>query len=131
MSDKGSPIGVGVLTILTVLLVLTLAVFSALTFASAKSDLSLSKINAQTVSDYYSADSEAAKQTADFYAGTDSELEATLPMNDAQSLYIHLVRDPDGSCRTLAWKTVSADSGAEGGQDGGVNIWDGSSLPVN
>ena len=30
--DRGSPVGVGVLTVLTVLLVLTLAVFSALTY---------------------------------------------------------------------------------------------------
>ena len=60
MREKGSsPIGVGVLTVLTVLLVLILAVFSALTYTSVRADLALSRTNADTVSAYYAADSEA------------------------------------------------------------------------
>ena len=53
--DRGSPVGVGVLTVLTVLLVLTLAVFSALTYTSARADWALSRINADTVTAYYAA----------------------------------------------------------------------------
>ena len=61
MSEKGnSPVGVGVLTVLTVLLVLVLAVFSALTYATAQADLSLSRINADTVTAWYAADAQAA-----------------------------------------------------------------------
>ena len=59
--DRGSPVGVGVLTVLTVLLVLTLAVFSALTYTSARADWALSRINADTVTAYYAADAEAAR----------------------------------------------------------------------
>ena len=77
MREKGSsPIGVGVLTVLTVLLVLILAVFSALTYTSARADLALSRTNADTVSAYYAADSEAAGLLDAFRRDTDPELEA-------------------------------------------------------
>ena len=57
MSEKGnSPVGVGVLTVLTVLLALVLAVFSALTYVTARADLALSRINAATVTAWYDAD---------------------------------------------------------------------------
>lgn len=106
---SASPIGVGVLTVLTILLVLTLAVFSALTYASARADLALSRKNADTVTAYYAADAQARSLRAQFAQGEEAELKATLPMTEAQSLYIHLERDLDGSVRTLAWKTVPAD----------------------
>lgn len=128
MSEKSSsPIGVGVLTVLTVLLVLTLAVFSMLTYTSARADLALSKTNAETVSAYYAADAQAAALLDEFRSGTDPELEATLPMTDAQSLYIHLIRDPHGTVRTLAWKTVPAREEEEIG--GGLPVFDGT-LPI-
>lgn len=104
---RSSPIGVGVLTILTVLLVLTLAVFSALTYTSARADLALSQRNADMVTAYYAADSQARRLQAEFAQGLDDELEATLPMTDAQDLYIHLARE-GGEVRVLAWKTVPA-----------------------
>lgn len=113
MGEKhSSPIGVGVTTILTVLLVLTLAVFSALTYASARADLALSRKNADTVTAYYAADSRARQLQEEFAAGLDDELEATLPMTDAQSLYIHLVRE-GGGVKVLAWKTVPAQAEEE------------------
>lgn len=96
--DRGSPVGVGVLTVLTVLLVLTLAVFSALTYTSARADWALSRINADTVTAYYAADAEAARLLSGFSAGSAEELEATLPMTEAQSLRIHLARR-----RTAPW----------------------------
>ena len=112
-NPKSSPIGVGVLTVLTVLLVLILAVFSALTYASAKADLALSQKNADTVTAYYAADGEARKLLDQFADGLEDELEATLPMTEAQSLYIHLVRNGDGAVDVLAWKTVPAQEEAE------------------
>ncbi len=105
---KSSPIGVGVLTVLTVLLVLILAVFSALTYFSARADLALSQKNADTVTAYYAADSQARALLDEFSGGLDGELEATLPMTEAQSLYVHFVRGADGSVDILAWKTVPA-----------------------
>ena len=60
MKKSPPPIGIGVVSIMTVLLVLTLSVFSALTLTSARADLSLSQTNADTVSAYYAADAQAA-----------------------------------------------------------------------
>lgn len=105
--SSSSPIGVGVLTILTVLLVLTLAVFSALSYAAARADLALSRKNADTVTAYYAADDQARRLKSEFAAGAKGELEATLPMTEAQSLYVHLVRE-GGAVKVLAWKTVPA-----------------------
>ena len=122
-----SPIGVGVLTILTVLLVLALAVFSVLTFTSAKADLALSRTNAETVSAYYAADAQAKARMADFMAGTAPEYEETIPMTDAQSLHIHLRRQTDGTCAVLAWNTVANERETE--FDQGLDVWDGT-LPA-
>ena len=58
-----SPFGVGIITIITVLLVLTLSIFAALTFSTARADLALSEINAQTVQNYYAADALAVEST--------------------------------------------------------------------
>lgn len=107
-SRNPSPIGVGVLTVLTVLLVLILAVFSALTYSSAKADLVLSQKNADTVTAYYTAEAEARKLLDQFTGGVEGALEATLPMNEAQSLYIHLKRAEDGTVEIVAWKTIPA-----------------------
>lgn len=110
---SASPIGVGVLTVLTILLVLTLAVFSALTYASARADLALSRKNAETVTAYYAADAEARKLLEDFRGGEGGdELVSTIPMTEMQALSIHLERDLDGTVHILAWKTVPA--GGEG-----------------
>lgn len=54
MSKRAAPpVGIGVITVITILLVLTLSVFSALTLASARADLALSTRNAETVTSYY------------------------------------------------------------------------------
>lgn len=45
--------GIGVASVITVLLVLTLSVFSALTLSAARADLALSRRNADTVTQYY------------------------------------------------------------------------------
>ena len=120
MSEKGnSPVGVGVLTVLTVLLVLVLAVFSALTYATARADLSLSRINADTVTAWYAADAQAAALLEDCRAGDEPELEATLPMTERQSLYVRFQREADGTVTVLDWRTVLTEEAEEG-----------SSLPV-
>ncbi len=54
------------------------------------------------------ADAEAARLLSGFSAGSAEELEATLPMTEAQSLRIHLARRADGTVAVLAWQTVPA-----------------------
>lgn len=121
MKDS-SPIGVGVVTILTVLLVLILTIFSALTLSTARADLALSQRNADTVQAYYAADAQAAKLYADFAESGDSELETAIPMTDTQSLYLHLTRQDNGSILTLAWQTQSEE---ETELDEHLPVWDG------
>ena len=121
MSRKeSSPVGVGVLTVLTVLLVLILAVFSALTYASARADLALSEINAETAAAWYAADAQAQALLEDFRAGDEPELEATLPMTENQSLYVRFRREEGGAVTVLDWRTVLTEEEDLGG----------SSLPV-
>ena len=119
---KSPPIGIGVVSIMTVLLVLTLSVFSALTLTSARADLSLSRTNAGTVAAYYAADAQAARLYADFLSGTDDELETDIPMTDTQSLHLHLVRSGDG-VEILAWQTVPLEDG--GGDGDHLPVFDG------
>lgn len=119
---NASPIGVGVVTILTVLLVLSLTIFSTLTLSTARADLALSQRNADTVQAYYKADAQAAKRYADFAESDERELEATIPMTDTQSLYLHLSRQADGRILILAWKTQAE---AESEIDEYLPVWDG------
>lgn len=104
-----SPVGVGVLTVLTILLVLILAVFSALTYASARADRNLSRINADTVTAWYAADAQAAALLEEFEAGSEETLEAALPMTERQSLYVRFQREADGTVTVLDWRTVTAE----------------------
>ncbi|WP_294550776.1 hypothetical protein [uncultured Pseudoflavonifractor sp.] len=122
MKKSPPPIGIGVVSIMTVLLVLTLSVFSSLTLTSARADLSLSQTNAGTVAAYYAADAQAARLYADFLSGTDDELETDIPMTDTQSLHLHLVRSGDG-VEILAWQTVPLEDG--GGDGDHLPVFDG------
>lgn len=120
-----SPLGVGLITIITVLLVLTLSIFSALTLSTARADLALSQINADTVQTYYAADSEAAALYAGFAAGTEAELLREIPLDNGQSLTLHLLREEDGSITVLAWD-VTPSSPDDGEIDDAPDLWDGS-----
>lgn len=121
MDKKEMPAaGIGVASILTVLLVLTLSVFAALTLASARADLALSKINADTVSDYYAADREAARLYREFAAGAEASLQADIPMDRGMTLHIHLVRE-DAEVRILAWQVIAQEQ--EGIEF--LPVWDG------
>ena len=119
---NGSPLGVGVIAVVTVLLVLCLSIFSALTLTTARADLSLSRINAETVSAWYAADAEAARQYAAFSAGGGEELEATIPVAGRQSLYLHLVRE-DGGVRVLSWRAVTEEEAQP--EDFTLPVWGG------
>ena len=103
-SHEGSPLGVGILTVLMILTVLCLATFSTLTLSSAQADERLSRINADTVTAYYEADAKAAKLAAAFAQSGERELLRSIPMTDVQTLEIHLVRGEDGEVLTLRWE---------------------------
>ena len=114
---ENSPVGVGVLTVLTILLVVILAVFSALTYASARADRNLSRINADTVTAWYAADAQTAALLEEFEAGSEETLEATLPMTERQSLYVRFQREADGTVTVLDWRTATAEEETDVGSN--------------
>lgn len=65
---KRSALGVGVTTMVTILVVLLLVVFSVLTLVSARSDVRLSEKALEQNQDYYRADGEATRWYADLDA---------------------------------------------------------------
>ena len=103
--SAASPVGVGVISVITVLLVLTLSLFAALSVATAQADLALSRKNADTVTAYYQADAQAAELYAAFAAGEEPSLEVLLPITDQQSLLLRLARTEAGDVEILAWQT--------------------------
>ncbi|MCC8122605.1 MAG: hypothetical protein LIO58_03605 [Oscillospiraceae bacterium] len=116
-SGQSSPVGIGAISILTVLLILSLSIFSTLTLSTANGDLALSEQNAQTVSDWYAADAEAARLYADFAAGSAPELEEQIAMSETHYLYLHLLRTETGDVQILAWQmTATVDTQDPGDQ---------------
>lgn len=113
-----SPFGVGIITIITVLLVLTLSIFAALTLTTAKADLALSEINAETVQSYYAA----------FASGEKTELDEWIPMEGNRSLHIALGRIPSGAVEGGVaiehWEVVAGGPDESEIQDQ-WNLWDG------
>lgn len=108
-----SPMGIGIITIFTVLLVLTLSIFAALTLSSARADLALSQINADTVAAYYDADAQAARLWAAFSAGQEAALEEDIPMTENQHLHVRFFRDETGAPVIGAWTTVTDEPAEE------------------
>ncbi len=107
MNEKlESPIGVGLVAIITVLLVVVLAVFSCLTLSTAQADLALSQRGAETVQHYYEADGRARELLAAFEAGQEASLETIVPLDEMLGLYVKLQRGPDGQAEILAWQTI-------------------------
>ena len=78
---------------------------------------------------YYAADAEAARLLAGFSAGSEEELEATLPMTEVQSLHIHLARRADGTVAVLAWQTVPVQGEDAPMEEDHLPVFDGT-LPV-
>lgn len=106
-TGSDSPAGVGVITILMVLSVLALSTFAALTFFSARADMRLSQVNADTVSAYYAADTQAVAQAAAFAADPSRTQHATaIRISDYQNLEIELEKHADGTVLVRKWQVV-------------------------
>lgn len=105
--NQTSLIGIGIPTILTILLVVILTIFSVLTFSAAQADWQFSQKNAQTVSAYYEADAKAEQLSAAFAAGSAPSFTATIPITENQSLYIRLERTIGQNYRRIAWRIIT------------------------
>ena len=122
MKKQSSAIGVGAITILNILLVVMLCVFSVLTLSSARADMALSKRSADSVEAYYAADAEAVRLYRAFAEGSEPELETEVPAGDRQTIRLHFARAADGEPEILAWQLVPA---AQNADSLTLNVWGG------
>ncbi len=104
--NNSSPVGVGVISIINVLLVLSLSVFAVLTLVSAQADLELSTRNADTIKAYYTVDSEAYDIYSDFAQSDETELFTEIEYSERQKLSLHFVKNADGETEILSWRTL-------------------------
>lgn len=107
--EKTSPAGLGLISMITAMFLLTLAVFAVLTLASARADYALTRRGADNVAAYYRADMRAAALAEEFARGTEAELYEVLPITEMQGLSIHLLRREDGGVAVLRWQVVLLD----------------------
>ncbi|MDR2493388.1 MAG: hypothetical protein LBD25_08050 [Coriobacteriales bacterium] len=131
-SGKGA-IGVGITTLITILVVMLLAVFSVLSLSTARSDLRLAQMSAQAASDYYEADGRAQTWRARLvstvivtppaergerlakagYAVTDGGpgvllVTGSFAIDELRDLVVTIAVGTDGSCMVRQWQTVSS-----------------------
>ena len=135
-NPKGrSAIGVGVTTLITVLVVLLLATFSVLSLASARSDQHLSLMAAQATTEYYEADAAAVEwyaELSEFLASTRSSdwaktldnagyevntvgeevrVSAHFSIGSHKELAVTVAVARDGSAMIRRWQSVSTVTG--------------------
>lgn len=133
--NKGG-IGVGSASILLVFAVLSLTIFSVITFQAALTDQSLTTVWEQAVTAYYQADAQAESivseilgrdDTPSFVQGVDIEVDGnifafSLPVSEQKELSVRIAV-ADGSYETLEWKM--RDVGGWAAFDDGWDLWDG------
>ena len=122
MKKQGSAIGIGAITVLNILLVIMLSIFSALTLSSARADMALSQRSADSVTAYYAADAEAVRLYREFSESSEPELETDISASDTQTLHLHFARTADGEAKILAWQLVPA---AQDTDSLFLDVWDG------
>ena len=107
---RSSPVGIGIITILTVLLILCLSAFAVLAVASAGADLRLSRTAAEKCTAYYTADVQAARIYAAFAAGDAPSLETSVKINDTQELSLRFSRNNQGKAVVNCWRVFVIES---------------------
>lgn len=144
-------VGIGNASILLIFIVLTLTIFSVLTLLSAKSEAETAERSAKAVQSYYAADREACiklesvREAIDAAFSVDDLCEALRSMGctvaenaegltisyrtevDANRRIYSELRYENGKLTETAWKTEGM------GQleiDDGIDVWDGSDLPI-
>ena len=132
-----SAMGIGVTTLVTVMVVMLLATFSVLSLVSARSDMNLTQMAAQAAADYYAADSMAVTWYAELDAfmrnrlndqvnwedtlrsagynitqTADGELlvSTSFVMGQKRELVVSVAIAADGTSTIRQWRTVSVGS---------------------
>ena len=119
----------GVSSLLIIFSVLCLTVFAILSVSTASAGSRLSEKAAQSVTDYYAADSRAEKTIADLRSGESPEgvsadgdiYSFTCPASETLELQVK-VRISGTDYEVLQWQMVST---ADWQNDESLNLWDG------
>jgi hypothetical protein len=133
MSKKGSSrsaIGVGIATLVTIMVAVLLTTFSVLTLVTASADLRLSNKTVESAENYYAADGAAEQWLADLDAfleqnpsSTEADFTAAgfqvttteegslkasqeFSIDENRSLVVEVALDVDGSWDILKWQSV-------------------------
>ena len=138
-TSKGqrSAMGIGVTTLITVMVVMLLATFSVLSLVSAKSDMSLAHMASQATSDFYAADSMAVSWYSELDAFVQNRLNEQVNWRDTlaaagynvsqtnkeevivstsftigqkRELWVSIAIASDGSSTIRQWQTVPVGS---------------------
>ena len=113
----------GAVSLVMIFCVLCLAVFAALTLATAERERGLSELSAQRAAEYYAADRRAVEIAAALAAGEIPEGVAfSLPAGGDLMLEVRLEISEAGEISVLCWRTVYS-----GGWDvdDTITLWDG------
>ncbi len=121
--------GVGICSLLTVILVLCLSIFAALCLSSANAEKRLSESYAQSIEAYYSAENEAELILASLRQGQlpegvtlDGEIYTySCEISEGRSLYV-AVKITDGEYEIINWQGIN-DSSWE--SDDSLDLWEG------
>lgn len=125
-----SPPAVGGSSLLVIFAVLCLTVFAMLCLATVSADRRLSQRSAQSVAEYYAADTEAETILAALRAGSVPEGVArqgdtyayAVPLSDSRELRVEVRLTAEGDCTVLRWQTVST---ADWNAEDTLSVWDG------
>ncbi|MDR0501169.1 MAG: hypothetical protein LBG97_08040 [Coriobacteriales bacterium] len=133
---RRSALGIGVSTLVTILVVMLLATFSVLSLASARSDMHLSQMAAESSHDYYEADTWATRWYAELDArcvsqeelsassrvsilksvGYDASLDdidgsvivnQSFPAGNTRTLQVSIAIEDNGTTSILQWRVVA------------------------
>ncbi|MDR1714163.1 MAG: hypothetical protein LBR39_08460 [Coriobacteriales bacterium] len=100
-----SAVGVGLTTIVTIMVVVLLTTFSVLALVSANSDLRLSRMATTSAQSYYQADSAAQRWLTELDRTSPGEHSASFPIDAHRSLEVTVQIMPDGSIQIQQWQS--------------------------
>ena len=124
--NKQPPFGLGILTLVTMLLVVSLSVLSLLAYLTARNDALLTQAHAQSMQSYYAADAKAVLLYEQFQAESDAFFSECIPFSTSQALRITFERRLGHEVAIVAWQTESI---LDEDVSPPLNIWSGDTLP--
>jgi len=116
-SKPRSAVGLGITTLVTIMVVVLLTTFSVLALVSARSDLKLSTMAQESARQYYAANAAAERWLAEQDSAPlppgDQEpqpISQSFAIDDNRQLQVTILRNADGTITIQQWQTVATSS---------------------